>query len=164
VPQKEINDVSGWRRPVFLPIVLVGMCSVFGCNSRTREWPYTVQLGDASLKVEVAATPEQRERGLMFRDDLDENWGMLFAYDDEWTLSFWMKNTKIPLSIAFIDRGLVVRDIQDMTPMTEEMHTSKVPVMYAIEVNRGWFVRHDIAPGTVVTFSPELEKYIKQAP
>ena len=153
--------MSEWRRVALLPILLVSVCGAFGCGS--REWPYTVRMGGVQINVEVAATPQQRERGLMFRDELDEKWGMLFVYDKEETRQFWMKNTKIPLSIAFIDRGLVVRDIQDMTPMSEEMHLSKAPAIYALEVNQGWFARHNITPGTTAEFSPELEKFIEQS-
>ena len=156
--------MSEWRRAAFLPILLVSVCGAFGCGSRTDEWPYTVRIGGAQINVEVATTPQQRERGLMFRDDLDEKWGMLFVYDAEGPLEFWMRNTRIPLSIAFLDRGLVVRDIQDMTPMSEEMHVSKAPAIYALEVNQGWFARHDITPGTTAKFSPELEKFIEQNP
>ena len=156
--------MSEWRRVALLPILLVSVCGAFGCGSRTREWPYTVRMAGVQINVEVAATPQQRERGLMFRDELDEKWGMLFVYDKEEPRQFWMKNTKIPLSIAFIDRGLVVRDIQDMTPMSEEMHLSKAPAIYALEVNQGWFARHHITPGTTAEFSPELEKLIEQSP
>jgi len=149
--------VRDWCQRAFLPIILLCTgCSV-GCNTSETEWPYTVELGGTRVNVEVASTPAECARGLMFRDRLGENWGMLFVYGKEQRLSFWMKNTTIPLSIAFIDREGVVRDIQDMTPLSEEPHTAGVPVPYALEVNRGWFARHGVVPGTTVGFSPKLE-------
>lgn len=153
--------MSHWCRRLILPILVVGAVCCLGCGPRAGKWPYVVELGESSVNVEVALTPEQCRRGLMFRSELGKDWGMLFVYGAEDKLSFWMKNTKVPLSIAFIDRNLVVRDVQDMTPMSEELHTSKAPVMYALEVNRGWFSRHGIEPGTTVNFSPELEALIK---
>lgn len=151
-----------WRRGAFLPIVLMSVCGLSGCGGRSHEWPYTVEMGGTRLNVEVAVTPEQKDRGLMFRDRLDENWGMLFVYDTEQPLSFWMKNTRMPLSIAFVDRARIVRDIRDMPPLSEETHTSKVPAMYALEVNQGWFRRHKVTPGTDVTFSTELDDLIAE--
>lgn len=153
--------MSVWCARRFLPIVMLSVCCVPGCRARTGAWPYVVQLGDVPLNVEVARTEAERRRGLMYRDRLDENWGMLFVYGTEKRLSFWMKNTKVPLSVAFIDREFVVRDIRHMTPLTKEAHPSRVAVMYALEVNRGWFAKHRIDVGTKVTFSPELRRLVK---
>jgi hypothetical protein len=119
-----------------------------------------MELGGARLHVEVARTDAQRARGLMFRDRLETDWGMLFVFNRQETLRFWMKNTRIPLSIAFLDDGLVVRDIQDMEPFDERAHLSKAPARYALEMERGWFARRNIAPGTVAKFSPELEAFL----
>jgi hypothetical protein len=119
-----------------------------------------MELGGVRIRVEVARTDAERARGLMYRDRLGSDWGMLFVYDREERLSFWMKNTKIPLSIAFLDAGLVVRDIQDMTPLDETLHVSRVPARYALEMEQGWFSRRGVAPGTVAKFSAELEALI----
>jgi hypothetical protein len=75
-----------------------------------------------------------------------------------------MKDTRIPLSIAFIDSRLVVRDVLDMKPMTLDAHPSSVPVRYALEVNQGWFAKHGIAPGKRATFSPGLVEYLRTHP
>ena len=112
------------------------------------------------VSVEVARTEAQRARGLMGRERLGPDWGMLFVYDHEETLRFWMKNTKIPLSIAFLDDGLVVRDIQDMAPFDLTPHVSQAPVRYALEMEQGWFARRNVVPGTVAKFSPELDAFI----
>ena len=151
---------SGWGRCLVLPILILGACSLPSCESRREGWPYAVTLGDARINVEVVKTEAERNVGLMFRSELGRDWGMLFVYDREEPLTFWMKNTRIPLSIAFIDRTLAVRDIQDMQPMSEVRHTSKAPVVYALEANRGWFARHGVTVGTRVKFSPKLEELI----
>jgi len=148
-----------WKTDVILPIVLLSALAGPGC-SPAPQWPYVVELGATKLNVEVAITPDELTRGLMYRDELGSNWGMLFVYDSEQPLGFWMKNTRVPLSIAFIDRARVVRDIKDMAPETEDVHRSSVPVMYALEVNRGWFAKHGVEVGSTVKFSTGLEEYI----
>lgn len=105
-----------------------------------------------TLFVEVAITPQEREEGLMYREFLPENNGMLFIFEEESRLSFWMKNTFIPLSIAFINSKGVIVDIQQMVPMTTVSHVSKLPAKYALEVNKGWFKKHNIAVGDTVKF------------
>ncbi len=102
------------------------------------------------LVAEVAETPRQRDRGLMGRTALGENHGMLFVFDQEQPLSFWMRNTLIPLSIAYIDdRGTIV-DIQDMEPLDETSHPSAAPARYALEVNQGFFEEHGIRVGDIL--------------
>ncbi|MBF2053808.1 MAG: DUF192 domain-containing protein [Candidatus Sericytochromatia bacterium] len=108
---------------------------------------HALQLGAAELKVELACTPEAQQRGLMFREALPEDQGMLFVFAEEQTLSFWMKNTSLPLSIAYIDAAGEIIDIQELTPFDETPRPSARPARYALEVNQGWFKRHDIQPG-----------------
>jgi len=157
----------------FLPIVMLGVCVLGGCGAQqTPEAPsvppkppvepYVITLDGHRLTVEVAISDTERNRGLMHRDRLDENRGMLFVYDAEARLSFWMRNTFIPLSIAFIDRQCVVRDVRDMQPLDETGVTSRVPVLYALEANQGWFRKRGIRIGTQTTFSPALEALIEK--
>lgn len=104
------------------------------------------------VRVEIADDDEERKRGLMHRDSLPEDQGMLFVYPEEQTLSFYMRNTPIPLDIAFIDeRGYIV-DVQQMEPHTEELHRSSQPALYALEMNRGWFEAHGVEEGDRVRF------------
>jgi uncharacterized membrane protein (UPF0127 family) len=135
-----------------------------GCsNGRDRKpWPWVVTCGDVELRVEPAKTTAERRYGLMYREHLGEDWGMLFIWPREQPLSFWMKNTKVPLSIAFIGADRVVRSIQDMEPMTEDSHASGVPVQFALEVNRGWFARNGIKPGSRLKFSAPLDDLVKE--
>ena len=105
------------------------------------------EIRGVKLYLEIAATPDKRQLGLMFRDSLPQNQGMLFVFEREQPLGFWMKNTKIPLSIAFLDRNYVIVDIQDMEPFSEKTHVSARPAMYALEVNQGFFRQHNITVG-----------------
>ncbi|TVP83871.1 MAG: DUF192 domain-containing protein [Thioalkalivibrio sp.] len=108
-----------------------------------RELP----IADRTLTVEIADTPEAMARGLMFREYLPEDHGMLFVWPGDQAVGMWMKNTLIPLSVAFIDREYRIRNIARMEPRSLRVHASEGPVRYALEVNRGWFERHGVAPG-----------------
>lgn len=99
-----------------------------------------------SIAVEVADEPAERELGLMNRNILSQDAGMLFVFDDERYLSFWMRNTSIPLSIAYIAANGTIIDIQNMEPFNETPITSVVPAKYALEVNQGFF--YDVAVET----------------
>ncbi|MCZ7563711.1 MAG: DUF192 domain-containing protein [Burkholderiales bacterium] len=102
------------------------------------------------IEAEVARTPETRTRGLMFRQSMPANRGMLFVFPHAERQCFWMKNTLIPLSIAFLDdRGAIV-NIADMQPQSEDLHCSARAVRYALEMNQGWFAAKRIGPGAVV--------------
>ena len=105
------------------------------------------------VPVEIAATDTERERGLMGRTALAEDAGMLFVFDREQQLSFWMKDTLIPLSIAYINESGRIVDIQDMQPLDETPHPSTEPARYALEVNGGFFVARGIQVGDKVESS-----------
>ena len=113
-----------------------------------------LQAGAHVFEVEVARTPQQHMRGLMERTHLDDNAGMLFIFPKKDRHCFWMKNTPIPLSIAFLaDDGAIV-NIEDMQPQTLGAHCPQTPVRYALEVPQGAFRGKDIKPGTRVTGIP----------
>ena len=109
------------------------------------------------VQVEVADTPEERQQGLMGRTALAEDAGMLFVFDTEQPLSFWMKDTLIPLSIAFIDAEGRIVDIQDMQPLDETPHLSAEPARYALEVNQGFFVERGVMVGDTVELPGQSE-------
>jgi len=108
------------------------------------------------VQVEIADTPEERQTGLMGRSALAENAGMLFVFDQEQILSFWMKDTLIPLSIAYIDAEGRIVDIQDMQPLDETSHPSAEPAQYALEVNQGFFEGRGVMVGDMVEL-PSLQ-------
>lgn len=112
----------------------------------------TLRIGDVEARVEVADEPSERERGLMYRDSLPEDTGMLFVYPSQRTLSFWMRNTKIALDIAYVDQRGYIVDIQRMEPQSDELHESAAPAMYAVEMAAGWFEEHGVEVGDRVRF------------
>lgn len=112
----------------------------------------TLRIGGVEVTVEIADEPSERKRGLMHRDSLPSDHGMLFVYPEEGVRSFWMRDTSIPLSIAFIDRRGHIVDIQQMTPHSDRFHESPGPVLYALEMPRGWFARHGVKVGDRVSF------------
>mgnify|MGYP001220226064 CR=1 FL=1 len=114
----------------------------------------TLTIGAHKITAEVAATPEERAQGLMNRFSLQPDNGMLFVFERPEPLAFWMKNTFIPLSIAFISADGKIINIEDMRPQSEESHWSKGPALYALEMKKGWFAERGIGPGAVVKGMP----------
>lgn len=112
----------------------------------------TLDVAGHEVEVEIADDEEERRRGLMYRDSLPEDQGMLFVYPEEETLSFYMRNTEIPLDIAFVDQRGYIVDIQQMEPHTEELHESRRPAMYALEMNLGWFEANGVEEGDRIRF------------
>lgn len=114
----------------------------------------TLSINGHKITAEVAATPEHQARGLMHRFRLKPDHGMVFVYERAEAVSFWMKNTYIPLSIAFITADGRILNLDDMAPQDETPHRSKGPVLYALEMRKGWFAERGIAPGDVVLGLP----------
>ncbi len=111
----------------------------------------TLQAGMHNIAAQVAKTPEQRQIGLMFRKDMASHEGMLFIFEAPATQCFWMKNSLLPLSAAFVaDDGTIV-NIEDMAPQTEASHCSKRPVRFVLEMNQGWFAKRGLKAGSRLT-------------
>lgn len=106
------------------------------------------------INAEVASTPEQRAIGLMHRPTMPANDGMLFVFERAGQQCFWMKNTMLPLSIAFLDDDGTVVNIEEMKPHTLDSHCSARPVRFALEMNQGWFGKRAIKPGAKITGAP----------
>lgn len=114
----------------------------------------TLNAGMYLIHAQVAATAEQRAIGLMYRTDLRDNEGMLFIFEKPQMQCFWMKNTYIPLTAAFIaDNGTIVNTV-DMQPRTTNSHCSTQPVRYVLEVRQGWLAQHGFGPGKRMTGGP----------
>ena len=108
---------------------------------------YPLRIKQHEVRAEVADTEQTRLRGLMFRDRLAENSGMIFLYPRAEASAMWMKNTRIALSVAFIDASGRILNIAEMEPFSEEAHASSGAAAYALEMNRGWFKKHGIRAG-----------------
>jgi len=128
---------------------LAAMALVLAATSslRAAEPEIALNAGLYVIRAEVVDAPETRARGLMYRKSMPANHGMLFVFAYPERQCFWMKNTLIPLSIAFLDDRGVIVNIADMQPQSEDNHCSARPVRYALEMNQGWFAARNIGPG-----------------
>jgi uncharacterized protein len=102
------------------------------------------------IQAEVVAKDADRQQGLMYREKIGPNEGMVFLFDAPTSICMWMKNTLIPLSVAFINEDGKIVNIEDMQPQTMESHCAKKPVRYALEMNQGWFKQKNIKPGSTI--------------
>lgn len=112
-----------------------------------------IDIDGQPARVLVAATRQEQLTGLMFRENLPEDQGMLFVYDAPRVRCMWMKNTVIPLSAAFLADDGRILSIVDMVPMTTDSHCSPAPVRYILEMNQGWFERRGLGRGSRVDLS-----------
>jgi uncharacterized protein len=131
----------------------------FGSSPIAQEGPQklpTIKLsaGMHVLNVEVAKTPEQHQIGLMFRKTMPTNDGMIFVFDRPGQQCFWMKNTLLPLSVAFISDDGSITNIEDMKPQTLDSHCSTKEVRYVLEMNDGWFAKRGIKAGMKLQGGP----------
>jgi hypothetical protein len=110
------------------------------------------------ITAEVAATDPTRTRGLMFRQSLPPNHGMLFIFDSKAVHCMWMRNTLIPLSVAFIEDDGSIVNIEDMQPHDERSHCARQPVRYALEMTQGWFSQKGVGPGMKLGRLPQAQK------
>jgi len=139
-----------WARGLLAAALLLPAASLADTPLRTAQ----VRVGSHPMKVEIVETDAQRAKGLMFREKLGRDEGMLFIYDEHAYQAMWMKNTLIPLSVAFLDRNGVILNIEEMAPQTEDTHMSAGPASYSIEANKGWFAQKGVKPGDKVTGLP----------
>jgi uncharacterized membrane protein (UPF0127 family) len=129
-------------------------CACAAAAAESAAKTATVKVAGHPLRVEIAATDPQREKGLMFRRAMPREDGMLFVFDEPAYHAMWMKNTLIPLSVAFIDRDGVILNIEDMEPQTLDAHQAAGPAIYAIETNKGWYAERKVKAGDKVTGLP----------
>ena len=109
------------------------------------------------IRAEVAADYATRMTGLMHRAAMPSNAGMLFIFDEATTHCMWMKNTLLPLSVAFIDERGAIINVEDMAPQTEDSHCASRPARYALEMNRGWFAARGLKPGSRISGIPGIK-------
>lgn len=173
-----MNRYGGWRGWLLLAFV----CGALGCGeappaSESGMPPgalgplptVTFALAGEEVTAEVAITMQQQRQGLMYRDSMPANHGMLFVYREPQYLSFWMKNTRIPLSIAFIRPDGRISNIEEMEPHRgpfepTQNYVSRYRCLYALEMNAGWFARHGVNAGdTIALPTPEIEAMAREA-
>lgn len=160
-----IRTVKDRRFPgiVFLIILCLELSFAWvGCSqsdNRTAQRKLDtvkLEIGGVTFKVEVARTAEEKKTGLMYRKKLGRRQGMLFPYPVDTPMGFWMANTQIPLSIAFIDRNGVIVQIEDLEPFVLDSVRSRISVRYALEVNQGVFEELGVQVGDVIAIPENL--------
>lgn len=137
-------------------IVVALALGLWGFAASAQQAPQQLQTvrlsaGFHNIVAQVAATDQQRQIGLMFRREMPQHEGMIFVFEQPATQCFWMRNTLIPLSAAFLaDDGSIV-NIEDMAPRSDDSHCSKQPVRYVLEMNQGWFAKRGLKAGSKIT-------------
>jgi uncharacterized protein len=140
------NRPQHCRIALFFILILLGTCNVWAGKLEDHT-NMILPIGNTHLKVEIASSMKSRENGLMKRQHLEKNSGMLFVMDDQAVVCLWMKDTRIPLSAAFIDNAGKVVKIIDLEPLSEEQLCAPEPIRYILEVNRNWFQQNGITTG-----------------
>lgn len=138
-----------------IAVILAGTGGTAWAQQVTHFPVVSLTAGMHIIKAEFASTEKERQQGLMFRKKMGHNEGMVFLFDAPGNACMWMKNTFIPLSVAFIDDSGKIVNIEDMQPQTTESHCAKKPVRYALEMNAGWFKQKNIKPGAIIKGLPK---------
>ncbi|NLJ63281.1 MAG: DUF192 domain-containing protein [Alcaligenaceae bacterium] len=146
---------TGLKRPVFYFFVLLFWVIYKWSWAQNHPNITTLTINNKSLNAEIAQTEAQRAQGLMHRLELPPDHGMLFVFEQPSRICFWMKNTPLPLSIAFIDTKGKITNIEHMQPFDLASHCPTQPIRYALEMEQGWFQKHGIQPGDQVQRLPK---------
>lgn len=137
-------------------VAITLLSSNFYAAAQQRFQTIPLTAGVNLIQAEVAADNAQRQQGLMFREKMGTNEGMVFLFDEPAQVCMWMKNTLIPLSVAFIDSDGKIVNIEDMQPQTTNSHCARRPARYALEMNLEWFKKRNLKPGTKIGGLPGL--------
>jgi uncharacterized membrane protein (UPF0127 family) len=152
LPTCQVRPALRWRTRTAMIALALAVSSQWSLAQAPHGQPQqlptiTLKAGMHNIRAQVAATFEQRQTGLMFRREMPTHEGMLFVFEEPSQQCFWMRNTLIPLTIAFLaDDGTIV-NLADMQPLSEQSHCSKSAVRYALEMNLGWFAKRGVKPG-----------------
>ncbi len=135
-------------------VLLTLLFSTWAFTASAQDTPQTnlprikLQAGMYQIDTQVAQTEAQRQTGLMFRKEMPQHEGMLFVFEQPATQCFWMKNTLLPLTAAFLaDDGTII-NLVDMKPQTTDSHCSEKPVRFVLEMNQGWFAKKGLKTGS----------------
>ena len=141
--------------PVFTTLLALCAAPAIAQTTPTKFPVVPLTAGMYVIQAEVATSEEQREEGLMFRKKMGANQGMVFLFGAPAGVCMWMKNTLLPLSVAFMDADHRIINIEDMKPETTDSHCAQKPANYALEMNLGWFKQKNIKPGMTIEGLPQ---------
>jgi uncharacterized membrane protein (UPF0127 family) len=147
------------KTPSLTHLLIGAVMTTLGATAWAQQQPVkfpviSLNAGMHVIKAEVAARDAERQQGLMYRERMGPNEGMVFVFEAPAGVCMWMKNTLIPLSVAFIDESGKIINIEDMQPQTTDSHCTKRPARYALEMNQGWFKQKNIKPGMPIQGLP----------
>ncbi len=135
------------RQALGLLLGIALACTALAQQPQTQLPRTKLSAGMHLMDVQLAQSPQERQIGLMFRREMPQHEGMLFVFEQPATQCFWMRNTLIPLTAAFVaDDGTIV-NLADMKPQTDDSHCSRQPVRFVLEMNQGWFAKRNIQAG-----------------
>ena len=163
IKRRELSELLYFSAFIMTPNIRIALFSAafvllssvqYACAADTLK----LMVKGITVPVEVAADNASREKGLMFRKHLPENSGMLFVMDRSDAVCMWMKNTLIPLSVAFIDKDGFIINIEEMKPLTLDIHCSKAKAFSALEMNESWFEKNHVKPGDKISRLPQLRQ------
>jgi len=135
-------------------VLSLSLTAAASAQQATRFKTTTLNAGLYLIKAEVASNEAEREQGLMFREKMGPNEGMVFLFGAPAGVCMWMKNTLIPLSVAFLDEKGKIINIEEMKEQTTDSHCATKPATYALEMNKGWFRQKNIKPGMTIEGLP----------
>ena len=140
---------ASFRRPLLAAAAAAALITVVQAQEGPQLNLQRMELtaGMHRIDAQVAATPQERQTGLMHRKEMPQHEGMLFVFEQAAQQCFWMKNTLLPLTAAFVDDDGTIVNLADMKPQTLDSHCSAKPVRYVLEMNQGWFAKKGIKPG-----------------
>lgn len=142
----------------YLPSILavaLGLVTTSALSQQIQKFnSASLTAGMYVIKAEVAANEAERQQGLMFREKMAPNEGMVFIFDRPAAVCMWMKNTPLPLSVAFLDDEGKIINIEDMQPQSTDTHCAAKQARYALEMNLGWFKQKNVKPGTIISGLP----------
>jgi uncharacterized membrane protein (UPF0127 family) len=145
--------------PIRIPVFLLTALALAFLISLHPTWSKDIapsvatialKVGNQTIRAEIAATDETRQKGLMFREKMASNTGMLFVFPDIAYHAMWMRNTPLPLAVAFMDEAGKIVSIHEMLPFTETTHQAAGPARYALEMNSEWFSRNQVKAGDTI--------------
>jgi uncharacterized membrane protein (UPF0127 family) len=148
-----MTPMNRFAAPLFSAALAV--CAAVPAFAQQTAFPVVpLNAGMYVIQAEVASTEAQREQGLMFRKTMEANHGMAFLFGEPAGVCMWMKNTLLPLSVAFLDADGRIINIEDMKAETTDSHCATQPATYALEMNLGWFKQKNIKPGMTISGFP----------
>ena len=155
-----------WVQCWLVGLILLSLASVSSADTVSEWREITLNIASRQLVAEIAATPSERSQGLMHRESMAEDRGMIFVFEEAGYHCFWMRNTLIPLSVLFLDAQQRILQINDMQPLSEQVHCARQPAHYALEVNQGWLQRQGLQlqlrrpGGLFVESTPALSTFV----